>query len=176
MKNYTLAIGLLLVIPCGERGKNGGLSFSRERVNVYYIDTADIAVTTAITAAFHDNVNSIAYMRVIGIKIFERLAKSGKITKLNNEPLNIVTDGTNNGGYMGENTIYHNFPYIVKANKIDDRNGIDCYIFERPAQIKTVSHGIDERINYMISERKKSGVSVINGSVKTLIDIVTTTI
>ena len=155
----------IIIVPCAEIGKNGKLSFSRTRSNAYVVwDKIPFDVI------FGENENGFAYLTIKGLKILARLAKANQIGVLL-EDFEINTDFSENIGICGEWTLFTNVNGLEPANKDDDLNGVDGYFYGEPVQIKTCSHGIEERCLYAATDKKKIGISVLNASIADLFDI-----
>lgn len=156
---------LALLVPIIEAGKNLKPSFSREKYVLYTIEKP-----IDFDVIFGENTKGFAYLTIKGAKILNRLAKANIINKIA-DYISIDTSISNNNGICGEYTVIRILG-ATKASKEEDKNGIDCYLYDIPVQIKTCTHGITEMVNYFDTDNKKSGISVINASIADLYKIV----
>lgn len=156
---------LALLVPIIEAGKNSKPSFSREKYTLYTIEKP-----IDFNIIFGENTKGFAYLTIKGAKILDRLARANIINKVA-DCIDLDTSISNNNGICGEYTVIKILG-ATKASKTEDRNGVDCWIYDIPVQIKSCTHGISEMINYYDTDKKKSGISVINASIKELYDIV----
>lgn len=155
----------ILITPVLEIGNNLKWSFSRERSNVYVVFD-----TIPFDRIFGENKQGFAYLTVKGAKILSRLATANRIGTLA-ENIELDTSFSDNMGFCGEWTLFTLIKGLTPASKDDDRNGIDGYLYGEPVQIKTCTHGIQERCIYEATDKKKSGISVINASIADLFAI-----
>ena len=160
MKKILALIVHVLVI-----GKNNRSSFDREKNVLYTIDTV-----LDFSAIFGENENGYAYLTIKGAKILARLARANIINEIAAN-FEIDTTVSNNIGVCGEFTALKILG-ATKASRDDDRNGIDGWLYDIPIQIKCCNHGIIEKIQYMDTDVKRYGISVINASIQDLYNIV----
>lgn len=156
---------LALIVPIIEAGKNLKPSFSREKYVLYTIEKP-----IDFDRIFGENTKGFAYLTIRGAKILDRLAKANIINKVADD-IDLDTSISNNNGICGEYTVIKILG-ATKASKTEDRNGVDCWIYDIPVQIKSCVHGISELCQYYDTDKKRNGISVINASIAELYKIV----
>ena len=156
---------LALLIPIIEQGKNLKPSFSREEYALYTVEKS-----IDFDVIFGENAKGFAYLTIKGAKILERLARANVVNKVA-DGIVIDTSVSNNMGVCGEYTVLKILG-ATKSSREDDRNGVDGWLYDIPVQVKSCVHGITELCNYYDTDKKKSGISVINASIAELYKIV----
>lgn len=156
---------LALVVPVLVIGKNNRPSFDREKNVLYTIDRE-----IDFSAIFGENKKGFTYLTIKGAKILSRLAKASIINEVASG-FEIDTSYSNNIGICGEYTAIKLLG-ATKSSYDDDRNGVDGWLYDIPIQVKCCNHGITEKINYIDTDIKKYGISVINASIQDLYNIV----
>lgn len=177
----TKKIILAVIVPVFERGKNGKTSFSRTRGEMYTLfDTPELA--NHLDECFSFNKKGYAYITIENARNIRRLFKVAEPsnaviytdrngnTKIDNSfPIRYYDD---NAGINGEFNALDYFNW-KKASKEEDKNGIDFFVGDMPLQLKTCHYGKTEKANYNATDMKKSGISVINATRESLMQIIT---
>lgn len=156
---------LALLVPIIEAGKNLKPSFSREKYVLYTIEKP-----IDFDRIFGENTKGFAYLTIKGAKILDRLARANIINKVA-DYIDIDTSISNNMGICAEHTAL-DLLGATKATRDDDKNGVDGWLYDIAVQVKSCVHGITEKVNYLDTDMKKYGISVINASISDLYKIV----
>lgn len=156
---------LALIVPMLEKGKNSKTSFSRDFYTLYTIEKP-----IEFNYIFGENTQNFVYLTIRGAKILARLARARIINEVSSG-FEINTAISNNMGICAEYTALKLLG-ATKASRADDLSGVDGWLYDIAVQVKSCVHGITEKVNYLDTDTKKYGISVINASISDLYNIV----